>query len=292
MKSLLLIISLLLSITVLAQDSQRARAEALLSIAFNKDREGASIEEVSQLIRNVVEIDSTFSVGYMGWGYILLKQAEEENNDELRKESLKKFEKALEINPKEKGAYYIWGTTLAQYAESMNDTSLYAQAFEKFEKAIEIDPKFTDVYISWGMALRQLAEKENNNLYYTKSIEKYNEAIKLNFNALSAYNGKGYSYLQLGKAEKNLLKYKTEIESSFLKAESLQSQSAAYNLACYYSLIKEKEKAFYWLEKTLNRNYAIRMNVLDKERIKEDSDFDNIRKDKRYKEIMNIYFKQ
>lgn len=66
--------------------------------------------------------------------------------------------------------------------------------------------------------------------------------------SFEANSGRGYAYLKLGHLEKNLVQYRPQLEASFFKAEQLGDQSAAYNLACYYSLIKEKEKAVKWLE--------------------------------------------
>ena len=55
---------------------------------------------------------------------------------------------------------------------------------------------------------------------------------------------------------------------------------ATYNLACAHSLKSEADEAFAHLEK------AITLGFGDANQIESDSDFDNIRKDKRYADLI------
>jgi hypothetical protein len=58
------------------------------------------------------------------------------------------------------------------------------------------------------------------------------------------------------------------------------SLPAAYNVACGYSLIGEKEQALDWIE------IAIAAGYQDFEHMRADSDFDNLRKERRYQRIL------
>ena len=264
-----------------------------LSIAIKaKENKDENLYKQSfEKIQKAIEIDSAYVEAYHLWGIYLAEYAYMKKDSNLFEESISKFHKAIEIRPEYVESYCLWAGFLAEYAKFKDyDLSLFQQSFDVFRKTEEIAPGSENVNILWGSVLTQLADKKNDTKLYKESIEKYNKALEKGTNPIDANNGKGYSYMQLGKAENNLLKYKSQIESSFHIAEEKQSQSAAYNLACFYSLIKEKDKALLWLERTITRNYGLKINEFGKQKIEKDSDFDNIRKEKRYKEIMNQYF--
>ncbi|MDU1891356.1 MAG: hypothetical protein E6767_11770 [Dysgonomonas sp.] len=333
MKKIILLLLLSFSILSIQAQKDHSRAETLLYQAIAAEGNGATLEQMSALYEQILQIDPEYPNIYYAWAVSLGTRAKEKDDEQLYRQSFEKLEKALEIDSAYIGAYHLWGIYLAELANSKKDSelfeesieklrkatelkpdyiesycllggfmaeyakfkdhdpSLYKQSFEIFQKSEEIQPGYDNTNILWASALTQLADTNNDISLYKESIKKYEKVIDNGINLLDANNGKGYSYLRLGKAEKNLHKYKSQIESSFHQAEQLNSQSAAYNLACYYSLIKENDKAILWLERSINRNYHMKMSVLTKDRIEKDEDFDNIRKDKRYKKLLNQYFK-
>lgn len=68
------------------------------------------------------------------------------------------------------------------------------------------------------------------------------------------------------------------------EAEDIQIGSGAYNLACCYSIKNERELAFFWLDSAINtRNHKL-------EQIQQDSQLNNIKKLRKFNEIINKYF--
>lgn len=292
-KRTLLFILLILTLSSIKAQENKTRAESMAAIAIGKEAEGGTLDEVSAIFSEAVKISPDYAELYMTWSYMIMQYAEKEKNLNLFDSCYEKLEKAIEIKPDYPEAYSFWGICLAYCAHEKKDDNLFHQSFDKFKKAIELDSDYSDGYLSWGKTLLDYArQKKNNPIYYQECIQKYDKALQYNTELLDAYSGRGYAYLCLGRLEKDLPKYRQQLEASYLKAEQLGSQSAAYNLACYYSLIKEKDEAVKWLEKTIVKSYNIRMDVLTKDRIEKDDDFKNIRRDKKYKEIMHRYFEK
>lgn len=285
-----LLFFLTFSLSLFAQEN-KTRAEAMAAMAIGKEAEGGSLEEVSAILSEAIKMSPDYAELYTAWGVMIMKYAMKENNLDLFNSCFEKLEKAIELKPDYPEAYNFWGICLAHYGREKKNDDLTNQSFDKFKKAVEIDPKYTEGYLVWGNTLLDYARhKKDESIYYKESIQKYDKVLEANPESLEANSGKGYAYLSLGRQEKKLQNYRPQLEASYFKAEQLGSQSAAYNLACYYSLIKEKDEALKWLEKAIVKSYNIKMEVLSKDRIEKDEDFKNIRGDKKYKEIMSRYF--
>lgn len=291
MKHLFFAILLSFALSTYAQDTENnVRAESLAAMAIGKEAEGSSMEEISIILEEAVKAAPSHSNLYAIWGFLAMKRAEKGADLSLYETSFEKFKKSVELK-KSPEVYALWAGSLIFYADLKKDDTIYEECFDKLQKAIEVDPSFVQAYLVWGQTLIKLAMDKNDVKFYKQSIEKYNKILELDANSLDANTGKGYAYLRLGKMEKDHSKHKEELVSSYLKAEQQGSQSAAYNLACYYSLAKEKDEANKWLEKAIVKQYAIKMDALNKKLIEDDEDFNNIRRDKKYKEILSAYFK-
>lgn len=291
MKKVFFILFFVVSILSYAQDNY-SRAEALIAMAIGKEAEGGSLDEVSDIFKAAIEISPDYAEIYNAWGATIAQRAIAQEDNELCKDSFDKFKKATELKPDYAEAYSLWGLAIAYSdANEKDSSSLIKEITDKFRKASEINPDDPNTYINWGMSMLHYAQKEENAEYYRESGEKYDKALSLGAKETDIFEGKGWSYFRLGRLENNYLKYGNQITDAYSEAEKLGSQSAAYNLACYYSLIKEKDLAIKWLEKTIVMDYTNKMGELSKDRINKDKDFDNIRKDKRYKAILKKYFK-
>jgi tetratricopeptide (TPR) repeat protein len=290
MKHLFFAILLTLGLSSYAQKTEnKVRAESLAAMAVGKEAEGGSMEEISAILGEAVKAAPSHADLYAIWGFLAMKRAEKDSDTGLYEMSFEKFKKSVQLKQSPE-VYGLWAGALIFYANLKKDDSVYEECFDKLQKAVDVNSRFIQAYLVWGQTLLKLAMDKNDAALYKQSIEKYNKALELDANSLDANTGKGFACLSLGKIEKDHTKYGEELVSSYLKAEQQGSQSAAYNLACYYSLAKEKEEAHKWLEKTIVKQYAIRMDVLNKKRIEDDQDFNNIRRDKKYKEILATYF--
>ncbi len=297
MKSYITIFLLFASIHFLSAQENRERAEAMAAIATQREAKGGSFKDFNPLFEQALAISPDYAELYILWGVILAKHAEAQGDTLLMRQSFGKFEKAINLKPDIDqrvlfNAYYAWGAGLALLSVKAEDENILPQCFDKFSKAIELNPSAPNVYRQWGELLFFYAQKKKDIPQMEETIEKYDKALAIEPNSLPALLGKGYTYLCMGRYEDNYKKYQPQLESTYVRAEQLGGQSAAYNLACYYSLIKDKDNALKWLEKTIVKQpiYEQKMTVLTKERIDKDEDFDNIRKDKRYRMLLDKYF--
>jgi len=297
MKTFFLIILLpAFSFSLFAQDNKQ-RAESLASMATQKEASGATYEEFNLLFKQALELSPDYAELYILWGAIIAKHAEKKDDPELMSLSFGKFEKSIRLKSDQDArllhsAYTAWAAGLAFQAMKTEDESILPLCYEKFGKAIEFKPDNYQTYQQWGGILLEQAKKKKDILQFQETIDKYNKALEIEPNSLSALLGKGYAYLCMGRYGQDFLKYRSQLEAAYVRAEQLGGQSAAYNLACYYSLIKDKDEAFKWLEKAILKQtaYTQRMSVLDKDRINADEDFNNIRHDKRYRKLLDRYF--
>lgn len=134
-------------------------------------------------------------------------------------------------------------------------------------------------------------QTEENPLLHLVCVEVYSHMSSLSPDDPTLYNNWAVTLWRLSKHIGDFELYGEEVESLLLKAESMSDQFGAYNLACYYSVTKNKNKAFEWLDRIFTNEYKIKSK---RERVKakleSDSDFDNIRNDRRFKKILNKYF--
>jgi tetratricopeptide (TPR) repeat protein len=108
---------------------------------------------------------------------------------------------------------------------------------------------------------------------YPSAVEEYNKTITAKANYWGAYNNKALVLKRMGKIEEAIDELKKIINVDN------KHESAHYNLACYYSIIDEKEEAFKHLK------CAIALKDDYKEQALSDPDFANIKKIKQFSDI-------
>lgn len=108
---------------------------------------------------------------------------------------------------------------------------------------------------------------------WTDAATKLEEITKTEPNNGRALFLLGNSYHQLGKYEKAVAAYEKNIPIS-------KNPSAMYNLACAYSRLKQTDKAFEWLEK------SIKVGVFGVN-LQTDEDLNNIRDDVRFAKMID-----
>jgi tetratricopeptide (TPR) repeat protein len=107
------------------------------------------------------------------------------------------------------------------------------------------------------------------------------EAAKLWAQVVERNPVEGRFWDQLARAYSDSKDYRKSI-AAYEKALELRFGypfTAAYNIACSYALMGEKEQAFKWLEKSLD------MGFRDLNLVRTDTDFDSIRNDARFKKL-------
>jgi tetratricopeptide (TPR) repeat protein len=144
--------------------------------------------------------------------------------------------------------------------------------------------KFKEAIASYDWSLELKPDNHvtlhNRGTTYIK-LEKYDEAmadfkraLEIKPGSVDALYNRGYTYLKKKKYDEAMADYKQLLS---LKPEDA---SALYNLACVFSLQNKIDDALVNLEK------AISINKKYREDAKTDTDFDNIRNDSRFKELI------
>jgi len=136
-----------------------------------------------------------------------------------------------------------------------------------FDKAIEISPDHKYAWYNKGVALARLGT-------FKDAIACYNKAIELDPQYLNAWFEKGIALDALGKFEEAITCYDGVIELDPNDAV------AYYNKACAKSKQKKQKEAIDLLK------IVIKMNPAYKNNAKTDSDFDNIRESKEFRDLI------
>jgi len=215
------LISDLIKVAEKQRETSRKEAEKELKAAelWNKGLRAARDEDFQLAANSFGQMVEEFHVEnesmYNNWGAALAKLAEQKEGseaEELFKQALQKFEKAVQIKPDKHEAYNNWGSALTDLAKRKEGTEaeeLFKQALQKFEKAVQIKPDMHEAYNNWGSALTDLAKRKE-----------------------------GQDKIQLLK----------EAKEECLKAESIKQGTAAYNLACVYARLDDEKECELWLK--------------------------------------------
>ena len=258
-------------------ESKKLRTEIDASTKENKNSEktvalNEKVEEVVKQIDERISADDWFFKGYNA------------SKKDKYEDAFFYYKKAAELDPNDVEIYFNWGNVLCDLAEIRSDENLYKEAIEKFKKASELDPDDSDIYYNWGIALYDLAKIRSDEDLFLESIEKYEKATNIDPDYTAAYTNWGYSLIALAILKDTLIKDKEQIESRLLKAEHLREGGGAYNLTVLHSFLGDLDTAFKWFEVMLDKR-----KDYTKQEIESDTDFDNIRHDPRYKELLDKY---
>lgn len=125
-----------------------------------------------------------------------------------------------------------------------------------------------DAYFFYNQAGGQMAYEN-----YEGAIALYSKAIDAKSDYVNALANRGVCYHRLKQYDKAIADYQ--------KSELLTKGISSYNMACAYSLLKKPDDAFQWLTLCQKSNYK-----QSKATLEADTDFENIRADKRWKGIL------
>lgn len=176
--------------------------------------------------------------------------------------------------------YFHWGIKLYYLGKNNNDETLYKLAAEKYQIASDINPSISDLYYNWGQAMSPIAIQHQDIKLYYEIFEKYKIATQLRPKANIYFYDWAYSLMELGK----LLQNKKIINEALEKAQTaFDLGGSAYNLACCYALLGDKQNALKYLEISLdNKDYPL-------EDIKNDQDWSSLRNDPDFIALLKEY---
>jgi len=122
-------------------------------------------------------------------------------NDNKAQLAFVEFQKAYELNPKDKEVLNAIGIIYLSYFDET------AKAVDFFEKAVEIDPNFSEAYNNLGYAHEKLGHFDTAISFYKKALSNLLYATPE-----KAYISMGTSYYRLGKYEDAIHSYKEAIK--------------------------------------------------------------------------------
>jgi serine/threonine protein kinase/tetratricopeptide (TPR) repeat protein len=238
------------------------------------------------------ELDPDIGVAYMGLGAIDFLY------DWNWPEAEKKFKRALDLNPGEVNNH-------REYSGYLRTVGRLDDAIEESKKAREESPLSVSLISHLGWTYFYAHRWDD-------AIAQFSQAVERDAQSLSAHEGLAKCYQQKGMQEKAVGELETELrmvdETDLAEALRTAYQSSGYGAALrilyltrleqyrkaareiyisplvfadLYSLLDEKDEAFTWLEKA----YRERSSKLTD--LKLDPDFDNLRSDPRFTELVN-----
>lgn len=191
--------------------------------------------------------------------YVFLK-ANIENNAGQVKEAIETMSTYLEKNPDDGFGYYRRGW-FKDYYEDIDG------AIEDYTKCITLMPEYAYCYLNRGVLYRLKGERKLAEEDFHQVIERDTIADEIE----CAH----YAYCYLGDKDKSM----TLIENMLKKDD----KGNYYDAACLYSIVGEKEKSICYLRKALETGFRRFAHI------KRDRDLNNIRKEKRYIDLINEF---
>ncbi len=201
----------------------------------------------------------------------------------------KEYSRALELNPNFAAGHQ-------DYALFLVFQGRFEQAIAEAQRSQELDPLSpfirTTFCLDLGVARR-----------YAEAVQKCRQALELDPNFRHAHGNLGGIYLAMGKNEQAVEEYEkvaslsgtppaeiASIRKAFKQGgiqslcrrllEKSKQRDDGVDVASLYSLLGDKDQAILWLEK------AYRQRSPNMELLKESPEFDNLRSDPRFLELM------
>jgi tetratricopeptide (TPR) repeat protein len=216
-------------------------------------KDESRLKEAEESYRKAIELNLNHATAYNNLGNLLFK-------DESRlKEAEESYRKAIELNPNYVNAYNNLGNLL------FKDESRLKEAEEKFRKAVELSPTSALTYVSLGVFLYK-----QNRIDEAKKI--FQTSVELDKSDFNPYLGLAAIYKKQGN-QKESKKYAEQ-------AKNLLKEVDYYNLACLNSILDKKDESYNYLK------LAIEKSPRYKSMAKTDPDFEWIRDDERFWEIV------
>ena len=254
---------------LLAKDATRVQeAEAEYRAAMALDPKGAGahnnlgllladdatrVREAEAEYRAAMALDPKDAAAHNNLGLLLAKDATRAREAEAE------YRAAMALDPKDAGAHYNLGALLAQ------DAARAQEAEAEYRAAIEYDPNNTSTYLHIMILLRQNDRAEESLPF----VEKWMQLDPQNFGPPLALASIHKKYGRLSESAKFAA-----------QARALIKPDDWYNLACLESVCGNVDAAVAHLRR------AAQSDEFDRDLAKRDPDFEWIREDARFKEIV------
>jgi tetratricopeptide (TPR) repeat protein len=189
--------------------------------------------------------------------YLILGDVEFANGNELLAQTY--YQSAINLNPLGIKTYNHLGLL------NSKDSDRWDIAEDYYRKAIKFDPTDANAYNNLGLLL-----------YRRGKVNAAIETIKISIIIDANYVFGRASLAAIYKKKNDLVESKKYLDEAF----AIVKEDDYYNLACLHSVSENKDKAFEYLKMALVKNISSRVIA------KTDPDFDWIRDDPRFAEIV------
>lgn len=245
-------------------------------------------ERASKFYCKAISLQSESTYHY-DYAVSLRKLAETTREKDVLEKSLNHFEQAFLL---QKNAVYLQPKWLYQYAMALDlmgdfadEDVYYIKAIEILKRVLMIDPDFPEIHYHIALVYSHLGELSEQIEVYQRAISHYkisfqnseeNENLILDW-ALAIIN---LSEITPSTEEREEL-YR-EAEYKLTQAAKLGNPEVYYHLGCLYSLMRQYEKALFFLEK------AEQFEALPPiDEVLEDSWLENLRQTELFRSFIN-----
>jgi serine/threonine protein kinase/regulator of sirC expression with transglutaminase-like and TPR domain len=224
------------------------------------DGQQANLEMAAQASFQALKLDPNLAEAHAARGLALSLNQE-------YKEAEREFELAIKENPRQFEAHYFYARTCFAQGKIEDAARLY-------EAASKIDPLDYQAPSLLGFAYRDLNMPEKAKVAYEVSLANAEKHLEMDPNISRALYLGATSLFELGDKEKGL-----EWAEKALKIEP-DNPYNLYGVACFYSRFGNIDKAIECLDRSITAGFS------HKEWAEKDSDFDALRKDPRFHELL------
>lgn len=209
-------------------DERKERNEFTMLAAAMSLYSNKQFKEALEQLEDLESYSTNFAAGFFYRGLQKASLGQ-------RREGLKDFDRAIELNPQFGTAYacraIVRGTAKGDYEKSLSD----------YSQAIRCSPNYASAYHNRGVLFSQKNEND-------KALSDYNKSLKLDPRDPLTYNSRGALYMRI--------KNWPEAIRDFTKALQLKPdyQNALFNRATIYLSKKEWKKAISDLDSVLKIN--------------------------------------
>jgi tetratricopeptide (TPR) repeat protein len=235
----------------MALDPKDADAHNNLGALLAKD--ATRVREAEAEFRAAMALDPKYAKAHNNLGALLAEDATRVREAEAE------YRAAMALDPKDAGAHYNLGLLLADDATRVRD------AEAEYRAAIELDPENANRYISLALLFREQGRE-------SEAIPLLEKRAQLDPGNLNPFLALASIHKKLGHAE--------ESAKFAAQARALIKSDDWYNLACLESVCGNVDAAVAHLRR------AAQSEKFNRDRVKRDPDFEWIREDARFKEIV------
>ena len=221
--------------------------------------EGGNIEEADMASQRAIELAPELGQTHASRGFVLFLMNRLD-------EAMQEFDTAIELDPKQFDARYFQARVCYQQGE-------LERAVELFEEAARAREDHEARYFA-AQTYTALGREEAAKEAYERALPVIDKHLELNPHDARAWTMAAVSNSRLGDREHGLASAERALEAD------PEDAAVLYNVACFYALEGEPDRAIECLESSSRAGFA------HQEWIEHDPDLDSIRDDPRFQALM------